>query len=249
VFTARYALNPYIKQIRFVYKGLMSLAVVTLHNSYNTAYVETLYTSKQKTVFVQPHLHKLIHTERFVVTQSWNMPCTNNVYRQTMGLFKIICECPNLTSRKMSGFTSISTWSVKVYCSRPKKITRLTQQTDTSYSSMQSPLKKFGPKCLSHSCTASTYLIKNKIGNVCINVVLKCVRVNTVAMKKQWVSNTPAVCLNSCRSWSVATTPLEGMLPCSTIAKQSVEFFRDGFTKLVYCSRKCVQLFGDYVEK
>jgi hypothetical protein len=45
----------------------LSLSMVTLRNSYNTAYAETPFTPKYRWVFVELHQHELIHNKLFVM--------------------------------------------------------------------------------------------------------------------------------------------------------------------------------------
>ena len=100
----------------------MSLKLVTLRNSYSTAYVETTYTSKYRWVLVQLHQHELIHIKLSVMKLSWNIPYEKLFLQYKMGLFKIIRERPNrISKKKMPWFNNTSTSSVKLYCSRPHK--------------------------------------------------------------------------------------------------------------------------------
>jgi hypothetical protein len=62
-------------------------------------------------------------------------------------------------------------------------------------------MKKSDPNAYSIHVMHELNLLKNKRGNVRINVTLRCVRVTTVAVEKQWVFNIMSVRLNSYLSY------------------------------------------------
>jgi len=69
------------------------------------------------------------------------------------------------------------------------------------YSNTQSPMKKSDPNTYRIHVMHELNPLKNKRGNVRMNVTLMCVRVTTVAVEKQWVFNTMSVRLNSYLSY------------------------------------------------
>jgi hypothetical protein len=96
----------------------MSLKLVTLRNSYNTAYVETPYTSKYRWVLVQLHQHELIHIQLSVMKLSWNIPYEKVFYSKKWVFSKSYVnvqtefreKCPELTVLvfQVSTFTAVA---------------------------------------------------------------------------------------------------------------------------------------------
>jgi hypothetical protein len=90
----------------------------------------------------------------------------------------------------MPGFNSTSTSSVNLYCSRPNK--SLDLQGRLLCLSQTHKVRWRNPALTLFAfmwCMKSNNLLKNKRGNVRINVTLRCVRVTTVAVEKQLIFN------------------------------------------------------------